>query len=77
MRHCSRSQQSVIIDYVCSVAQQTTPELAHATSFFARIISPSLLDLPQVVGDDLLVTNPKRIEMAIEKKACSALLLKV
>lgn len=31
----------------------------------------------QIVGDDLLVTNPKRIEMAIEKKACSALLLKV
>merc|ERR1712156_197156 len=31
----------------------------------------------QVVGDDLLVTNPKRIEMAIEKKACNALLLKV
>ncbi|KAI9224702.1 enolase [Blastocladiella britannica] len=31
----------------------------------------------QIVGDDLTVTNPKRIAMAIEKKACSALLLKV
>jgi enolase len=31
----------------------------------------------QVVGDDLLVTNPKRVQMAIEKKACNALLLKV
>lgn len=31
----------------------------------------------QIVGDDLLVTNPKRIKMAIEKKACNALLLKV
>jgi len=31
----------------------------------------------QVVGDDLLVTNPKRIEMAIEKKSCNSLLLKV
>jgi len=31
----------------------------------------------QVVGDDLLVTNPKRIQTAIEKKACNALLLKV
>jgi len=31
----------------------------------------------QVVGDDLLVTNPKRIKEAIEKKACNALLLKV
>ena len=31
----------------------------------------------QIVGDDLLVTNPKRIKMAIERKACNALLLKV
>jgi len=31
----------------------------------------------QIVGDDLLVTNPKRIKDAIEKKACNALLLKV
>jgi enolase len=31
----------------------------------------------QVVGDDLLVTNTKRISMAIAKKACSCLLLKV
>ncbi len=31
----------------------------------------------QIVGDDLLVTNPKRIEDAIKKKACNALLLKV
>jgi enolase len=31
----------------------------------------------QVVGDDLLVTNPKRVERAIEEKTCNALLLKV
>lgn len=31
----------------------------------------------QLVGDDLLVTNPKRIAEAIEKKACNGLLLKV
>jgi len=31
----------------------------------------------QIVGDDLLVTNPKRIAKAIEEKACNALLLKV
>jgi len=31
----------------------------------------------QVVGDDLTVTNPERIKMAIEKKACNALLLKI
>ena len=29
------------------------------------------------MGDDLLVTNPKRVQTAIEKKACNALLLKV
>jgi enolase len=31
----------------------------------------------QIVGDDLLVTNPARIRMALDKKLCSALLLKV
>ncbi|MHA1940517.1 MAG: phosphopyruvate hydratase [Candidatus Hodarchaeales archaeon] len=34
-------------------------------------------DKIQIVGDDLLVTNVKRIQMAIEKDACNALLLKV
>jgi len=31
----------------------------------------------QIVGDDLLVTNPKRIARAIEEKSCNALLVKV
>ncbi|KAL8451032.1 hypothetical protein Emag_002905 [Eimeria magna] len=31
----------------------------------------------QIVGDDLLVTNPTRIKKALEHKACNALLLKV
>ncbi len=31
----------------------------------------------QIVGDDLLVTNVKRIQEAISKKACNALLLKI
>lgn len=31
----------------------------------------------QLVGDDLTVTNPKRIAMAVEKKSCNCLLLKV
>ncbi|HOI18537.1 MAG TPA: phosphopyruvate hydratase [Candidatus Woesearchaeota archaeon] len=31
----------------------------------------------QVVGDDLLVTNIERIKIAIEKKACNSLLLKL
>ncbi|KXS16540.1 alpha-enolase-like protein [Gonapodya prolifera JEL478] len=39
-------------------------------------LQAALPDL-QVVGDDLTVTNPERIKVAIEKKLCSALLLKV
>ena len=31
----------------------------------------------QVVGDDLLVTNPARIARAIEEKSCNALLVKL
>lgn len=33
--------------------------------------------LLQVVGDDLLMSNPKRIERAVQDAACNALLLKV
>jgi len=35
------------------------------------------LGICQIVGDDLLVTNPKRVAAAIEGKWCNALLLKV
>jgi len=31
----------------------------------------------QIVGDDLTVTNPKRIQTAVDKTACNCLLLKV
>merc|ERR1712176_1204461 len=34
-------------------------------------------DSVQIVGDDLLVTNPKRVKKALDVKACNALLLKV
>ncbi|KAH0889567.1 hypothetical protein HID58_051996 [Brassica napus] len=34
-------------------------------------------DNVQIVGDDLLVTNPKRVAKAIAEKSCNALLLKV
>jgi enolase len=34
-------------------------------------------DKIQVVGDDLLVTNVKRVEKAIQEKACNALLVKL
>ena len=32
---------------------------------------------PLISSDDLLVTNPKRVQMGIDKKACNCLLLKV
>ena len=31
----------------------------------------------QLVGDDLFVTNPKRLKMGLENKAANALLVKV
>ncbi|XP_047943936.1 cytosolic enolase 3 isoform X1 [Salvia hispanica] len=37
----------------------------------------SSLGICQVVGDDLLMSNPKRIERAVQETACNALLLKV
>lgn len=37
----------------------------------------SKLGICQVVGDDLLMSNPKRIEKAIQESACNVLLLKV
>jgi len=42
------------------------------TEFMKRIGSTQ-----QIVGDDLLVTNPKRIEKALQVSACNALLMKV
>ncbi|XP_059300577.1 cytosolic enolase 3 [Lycium ferocissimum] len=42
-----------------------------------HVKSFSSLGLCQVVGDDLLMSNPKRIERAIQENACNALLLKV
>merc|ERR1711904_612855 len=34
-------------------------------------------DSQQIVGDDLLVTNPTRVKKALDCEACNALLLKV
>lgn len=34
-------------------------------------------DSCQIVGDDLLVTNPKRVQTGIDEKLCNSLLLKV
>lgn len=40
-------------------------------------LTASIGDRVQIVGDDLLVTNPDRVKKGIETKACNALLCKV
>lgn len=40
-------------------------------------LNKALGDKVQLVGDDLFVTNPKRLAMGIEKKAANAILVKV
>lgn len=42
-----------------------------------KAIYENLSDKIQIVGDDLTVSNPERITMAIREKLCNALLLKV
>ncbi len=41
-----------------------------------QAMTMELGDRIQIVGDDLLVTNPDRVERAIDEKACNALLVK-
>lgn len=41
------------------------------------VLTKELGSKVQVLGDDLLVSNPERIKQAIQSKACNALLLKV
>jgi len=42
-----------------------------------KFMTKEMGDRLQIVGDDLLVTNPKRVSKAIQEKACNALLVKV
>ncbi len=42
-----------------------------------QLMTRELGDRIQIVGDDLLVTNPRRVQMAIETNACNALLVKL
>ncbi len=42
-----------------------------------KLMNQKLGDKLQIVGDDLLVTNPERVRRAIEEKAANALLVKV
>lgn len=42
-----------------------------------KMFTKEVGDRIQVVGDDLLVTNPERVKRGIEEKACNSLLVKV
>jgi enolase len=42
-----------------------------------KMLTKKLGDQIQIVGDDLLVTNPERVRRAIQDKACNALLVKL
>lgn len=42
-----------------------------------KLLTVEIGESTQLVGDDLLVTNPQRVRRAIEEKACNALLVKV
>lgn len=42
-----------------------------------ELMTASLGDRLQIVGDDLLVTNPERVRQAIDRSACNALLVKL
>ncbi len=42
-----------------------------------KLLTKTVGDRCQIVGDDLLVTNPERVRRAIAERACNALLVKV
>ena len=42
-----------------------------------QLLTKQLGDQIQIVGDDLLVTNPQRVRQAIQDRACNALLVKL
>jgi enolase len=42
-----------------------------------KLLTREIGDKVQIVGDDLLVTNPERVRRAIREKACNALLVKL
>lgn len=42
-----------------------------------QLLTKRLGDQIQIVGDDLLVTNPERVRQAIQDRACNALLVKL
>lgn len=66
----------LIKDYgVISIEDPFDQDHYSAWQYFMKLLQQQRINL-QIVGDDLLVTNPKRIEYAISQDLCNALLLK-
>ena len=56
----------------------TMKETLESKKRFVFVSHPEKLETAfMLVGDDLLVTNPKRLQQAIEEKSCNAILIKV
>lgn len=65
--------KALIDQYKLAILEDPFAEDAWGTwESFTNLVSSSTL----VVGDDLLCTNPKRVEKAIKEKACNAVLVK-
>ena len=58
---------------ICSIEDGFAEDDWKGWQNFTKLIGKKV----QIVGDDLLVTNPLRIKKAIKNKSCNALLLKV
>ncbi len=72
-----------MVDYYAGLAKNfplvsiEDPFEQESFSQFAELTAKLAMQNVQVVGDDLLVTNPQRIAQAIKKNSCNCLLLKV
>jgi enolase len=66
--------KSFVAEYpICSIEDPfDQDDFEHYTKF-----TEAIGEKVQIVGDDLLVTNPKRVAKGIDEKMCNALLLKV
>lgn len=66
--------ETLVADYpIISIEDPFEQEHWQAWKEINRLLGKKI----QIVGDDLLCTNQRRIKMAVSKKACNALLLKL
>ena len=78
-RILTQDQTIKLYDQLCDKYPIVTIEDPFDQDDFEAYVKMTYLmgDKIQIVGDDLLVTNPKRVQTGIDMKLCNALLLKV